>query len=53
MAHLDPLRCLPLALLLRPLEVLEMRPDGVFPVSPATIVDPSVPDVLQPVGAGS
>lgn len=38
---------------LRPLEVLEMRPDGVFPVSPATIVDPSVPDVLQPVGAGS
>ena len=23
---------------LRPLEVLEMRPDGVFPVSPATIV---------------
>ena len=38
---------------LRPLEVLEMRPDGVFPVSPATIVDPSVPDVLEPVGAGS
>ncbi len=38
---------------LRPLEVLEMRPDGVFSVSAATIVDPSVPDVLQPVGAGS
>ena len=38
---------------LRPLEVLEMRPNGVFPVSPATMIDPSVPDVLQPVGAGS
>lgn len=28
---------------LRPLEVLEMRPDGVFPVDPAQIVDPAAP----------
>lgn len=40
-------------LALRPLEVLEMRPDGVFPVSPATISDPADPGELPPAGAGS
>ena len=37
---------------LRPLEVLEMRPDGVFPIDPAKIVDPAEP-VTPPVSAGS
>jgi ABC-type branched-subunit amino acid transport system substrate-binding protein len=37
---------------LRPLEVLEMRPDGVFPIDPAKIVDPAEP-VTPSVSAGS
>jgi ABC-type branched-subunit amino acid transport system substrate-binding protein len=47
-----PVRMSESGISLRPLEVLEMRPNGVFPVDPARIVDPAEP-VTPPVSAGS
>lgn len=48
-----PVRLSTAGFALRELEVLEVRPDGFFPVDPGRIVDPATPMATPPATAGS